>query len=310
MTKKIIIGSRSSKLALFQSNFVLEKLKKIFPKKKIQIKEIKTKGDILLDQVLDSSIGKGFFVNEIQKKLINKEIDIAVHSIKDLPTENSKDLTISAILKRGNYQDVFIYKKNKKNLLELTSSDTIATSSLRRKVQLKKINPNIKIIDIRGNIDTRILKMNNGYCDGLIIAAAGVERLGMKKIITEYLDSDIMLNAPGQGAIAVETRKNDKEINSIVLKLDHKETRCCVEAERSFLNELKGGCSTPFASYAFVKNGILTLEGMISSIDGEKYERLKIKSKFDNPIKLGIRLAKKILKNGGEDILNEIKNKK
>ena len=310
MTKKIIIGSRSSKLALFQSNFVLEKLKKIFPKKKIQIKEIKTKGDILLDQVLDSSIGKGFFVNEIQKKLINKEIDIAVHSIKDLPTENSKDLTISAILKRGNYQDVFIYKKNKKHLLELTSSDTIATSSLRRKVQLKKINPNIKIIDIRGNIDTRILKMNNGYCDGLIIAAAGVERLGMKKIITEYLDSDIMLNAPGQGAIAVETRKNDKEINSIVLKLDHKETRCCVEAERSFLNELKGGCSTPFASYAFVKNGILTLEGMISSIDGEKYERLKIKSKFDNPIKLGIRLAKKILKNGGEDILNEIKNKK
>ena len=310
MTKKIIIGSRSSKLALFQSNFVLEKLKKIFPKKKIQIKEIKTKGDILLDQVLDSSIGKGFFVNEIQKKLINKEIDIAVHSIKDLPTENSKDLTISAILKRGNYQDVFIYKKNKKNLLELTSSDTIATSSLRRKVQLKKINPNIKIIDIRGNIDTRILKMNNGYCDGLIIAAAGVERLGMKKIITEYLDSDIMLNAPGQGAIAVETRKNDKEINSIVSKLDHKETRCCVEAERSFLNELKGGCSTPFASYAFLKNGILTLEGMISSIDGEKYERLKIKSKFDNPIKLGIRLAKKILKNGGEDILNEIKNKK
>ena len=310
MTKKIIIGSRSSKLALFQSNFVLEKLKKVFPKKKIQIKEIKTKGDILLDQVLDSSIGKGFFVNEIQKKLINKEIDIAVHSIKDLPTENSKDLTISAILKRGNYQDVFIYKKNKKNLLELTSSDTIATSSLRRKVQLKKINPNIKIIDIRGNIDTRILKMNNGYCDGLIIAAAGVERLGMKKIITEYLDSDIMLNAPGQGAIAVETRKNDKEINSIVLKSDHKETRCCVEAERSFLNELKGGCSTPFASYAFVKNGILTLEGMISSIDGEKYERLKIKSKFDNPIKLGIRLAKKILKNGGEDILNEIKNKK
>ena len=310
MTKKIIIGSRSSKLALFQSNLVLEKLKTIFPKKEIQIKEIKTKGDILLDQVLDSSIGKGFFVNEIQKKLINKEIDIAVHSIKDLPTENSKDLTISAILKRGNYQDVFIYKKNKKHLLELTSSDTIATSSLRRKVQLKKINPNIKIIDIRGNIDTRILKMNNGYCDGLIIAAAGVERLGMKKIITEYLDSDIMLNAPGQGAIAVETRKNDKEINSIVSKLDHKETRCCVEAERSFLNELKGGCSTPFASYAFLKNGILTLEGMISSIDGEKYERLKIKSKFDNPIKLGIRLAKKILKNGGEDILNEIKNKK
>tara|TARA_B110000014_G_scaffold82288_1_gene56431 strand:+ start:1351 stop:2283 length:933 start_codon:yes stop_codon:yes gene_type:complete len=310
MTKKIIIGSRSSKLALFQSNLVLEKLKTIFPKKEIQIKEIKTKGDILLDQVLDSSIGKGFFVNEIQKKLINKEIDIAVHSIKDLPTENSKDLTISAILKRGNYQDVFIYKKNKKHLLELTSSDTIATSSLRRKVQLKKINPNIKIIDIRGNIDTRILKMNNGYCDGLIIAAAGVERLGMKKIITEYLDSDIMLNAPGQGAIAVETRKNDKEINSIVSKLDHKETRCCVEAERSFLNELKGGCSTPFASYAFLKNGILTLEGMISSIDGGKYERLKIKSKFDNPIKLGIRLAKKILKNGGEDILNEIKNKK
>ena len=217
MTKKIIIGSRSSKLALFQSNFVLEKLKKIFPKKKIQIKEIKTKGDILLDQVLDSSIGKGFFVNEIQKKLINKEIDIAVHSIKDLPTENSKDLTISAILKRGNYQDVFIYKKNKKNLLELTSSDTIATSSLRRKVQLKKINPNIKIIDIRGNIDTRILKMNNGYCDGLIIAAAGVERLGMKKIITEYLDSNIMLNAPGQGAIGIETRKNDNIINSCLL---------------------------------------------------------------------------------------------
>ena len=310
MSKKIIIGSRSSKLALFQSNFVLEKIKKFFPKKSIQIKEIKTKGDILLNQVLDSSIGKGFFVNEIQKKLINKEIDIAVHSIKDLPTENSKDLTISAILKRGNYKDVFIYKQNKKQLLELTNSDTIATSSLRRKVQLKRINPNVNIIDIRGNVDSRILKMNNGYCDGLIMAAAGLERIGMKKIITEYLNSNIMLNAPGQGAIAIETRKNDDRVNSIVSKLNHKETRCCVEAERSFLKELQGGCSTPFGAYAFLKNGYLILEGMISSIDGKKYERLKIKSKIDNPIKLGIRLAKKILKNGGENILHEIKNKK
>ena len=199
MSKTFIIGTRGSKLALFQSNLVKENLQKIYPKYNFELKKIKTKGDLMIDQVLDRKIDKGFFVNEIQKMLINEDIHIAVHSLKDLPVENNEHLIINAILKRANPQDVLI-SKNKKQLKDFNSNDIIGSSSLRRKAQLLKINPNLNIVDIRGNVDTRINKMINGEFDGLILAAAGIERLGLQKYITEYLEISEFLNAPGQGA--------------------------------------------------------------------------------------------------------------
>ena len=203
MSKTFIIGTRGSKLALFQSNLVKEKLEKNYPEYNFELKKIKTKGDIMIDQVLDRKIDKGFFVNEIQKMLINEDIHIAVHSLKDLPVENNEHLKLNAILKRANPQDVLI-SKNKKKLNDFNSNDIIGSSSLRRKAQLLKINPNLNIVDIRGNVDTRVSKMIKGEFDGLILAAAGLERLGMQKHITEYLEISKFLNAPGQGAIAIE----------------------------------------------------------------------------------------------------------
>ena len=185
MSKTFIIGTRGSKLALFQSNLVKEKLEKNYPKYNFILKKIRTKGDIMIDKVLDRKIDKGFFVNEIQKMLINEEIHIAVHSLKDLPVENNELLKLSAILKRANPQDVLI-SKNKKQLKDFSSNDIIGSSSLRRKAQLLKINPNLNIVDIRGNIDTRINKMIKGEFDGLILAAAGVERLGLQKHIHQF----------------------------------------------------------------------------------------------------------------------------
>lgn len=208
MRNKVVIGTRTSKLALYQTHKVKKELKKNFPDLDIGVLEVKTKGDILLDKPLDRNLDKGFFVKEIQELLLTNKIDIAVHSLKDLPVEPLDELKISAILKRGNPQDVFLSRKNKK-LSDFTESDLIGTTSLRRKAQLLKLNPKLKIKDVRGNVDTRIKKMIEGQYDGLVMAAAGVERLKLNKHITEYLEFELFLNAPGQGAIAVEINSKD-----------------------------------------------------------------------------------------------------
>ena len=278
MKNKIIIGTRTSKLALYQAHKVADELKKNFPNQEIKFKEVKTKGDILLNQSLNRQLDKGFFVKEIQELLLSNEIDIAVHSMKDLPVEDVKSLTISAVLERANPQDVFLSNKNKE-LKYFNKNEIIGTTSLRRKAQLLKLNSKLNIKDIRGNVDTRIKKMIDGKYDGLVMAAAGIERLNLKNHITEYISLDFFLNAHRQGAIAVEINENNVKIHEMVSKINHKKTMICTRSERNFMKKMGGGCNYPIGSYSYIKDNVLTLEGIILSLDGKKSIRHKVQTK-------------------------------
>ena len=306
MTSKLVIGTRGSKLALFQANLVKSKLEIAYPKLNVVINIIKTKGDKILDIALSKIGDKGFFTKEIQDALCNEEVDIAVHSLKDLPTELPKGSQLGAILERANHRDVLVSVDGKK-LADFTSEDKIATSSLRRKSQLLQINKDVQVVEIRGNVDTRIRKMRNGHCQGMIMAAAGIERLGLHNHITEYLNENQMLTAPGQGAIAIEIRDGDNEILKILSVLNHTESVICVTAERSFLNRLEGGCQIPFAAHATIDGDILTVDGLVATLDGRKMQRETIKGNSKDAIQLGIDLADSIKNNGGNRILEEVK---
>ena len=304
MKNKVIIGSRTSKLALYQTNEVKHELKKNFPNLEVEVKKIKTKGDILLDKPLDRSLDKGYFVKEIQELLIQNKIDIAVHSLKDLPVDKIDELEICAILERANPQDVFLSKKNKK-LANFSDNELIGTTSLRRKAQLLKINPNLKIEDIRGNVDTRIKKMVEGKYDGLVMAAAGIERLNLDEYITEYLNFDLFLNAPGQGAIAVEVNSKNKEVNQLVSTINHERTMICTRYERDFMKRMGGGCNYPIGAYSYFEGNKIFLEGIILSLNGKKSIKHKVKSEDKNS-DLAYELGLKFNKDNVKDLINEI----
>ena len=306
MRNKVVIGTRTSKLALYQTHKVKKELKKNFPDLDIGVLEVKTKGDILLDKPLDRNLDKGFFVKEIQELLLTNKIDIAVHSLKDLPVEQLDELKISAILKRGNPQDVFLSRKNKK-LSDFTESDLIGTTSLRRKAQLLKLNPKLKIKDVRGNVDTRIKKMIEGQYDGLVMAAAGVERLKLNKHITEYLEFELFLNAPGQGAIAVEINSKNDELDKIVSTINHEKTMICTKNERNFMKKMGGGCNYPIGAHSYVNKGKLILEGIVLSLDGKKSIKHIVESSNLNE-DLSIDLSKKFNEENVRDLINEIDN--
>ncbi|MDA9612245.1 hydroxymethylbilane synthase [Flavobacteriales bacterium] len=306
MASKLVIGTRGSKLALYQANLVKSKLEIAYPTLEVVINVIKTKGDKILDIALIKIGDKGFFTKEIQDALYNKEVDIAVHSLKDLPTELPKGSQLGAILERVNHRDVLVSIGGKK-LADFTAKDKIATSSLRRKSQLLQMNKQAQVVEIRGNVDTRIRKMNDGHCDGIIMAAAGIERLGLQEHITEYLNETQMLTAPGQGAIAIEIRKEDNEILEMLSLLNHEQSAICVTAERSFLNRLEGGCQIPFAAHATLDGDTLTVEGLVATLDGRKIQREKIIGNSKDAMQLGIDLANSIKDNGGYEILEEVK---
>ncbi len=257
----------------------------------------------MIDKVLDRNIDKGFFVSEIQNMLMKNEIDIAVHSLKDLPVEENNGIKISAILKRGNEKDVFISKNNKK-LSDFLKSEKIGTSSLRRKAQLYKRDPNLNVVDIRGNVDTRISKMIEGQYEGLVMAAAGIERLGLDSYITEYLDHEIMLNAPGQGAIAIEINRNNKYAETITLKINDEETMNCTQYERSFMKKLGGGCNSPIGAYSYYSNGEKTIIGTILSLDGTKDISSTISVKSSDESDIGELLANELIKKGALELIN------
>ncbi len=307
MNKTFAIGTRGSKLALFQSNLVKELLEKNYPKYNFVLKKIKTKGDILIDKALDRKIDKGFFVNEIQKMLINEEIHIAVHSLKDLPVESNENLLISAILKRANPQDVFI-SKNKKKLKDFTENEIIGSSSLRRKAQLLKLNPKLNVIDIRGNVDTRIKKMERGEYDGLILAAAGIERLGLDNYITEFISNSDILSAPGQGAIAVEIKKDNIQLKKITSSINDEFSRVTTSTERSFMKLMGGGCNYPIAALSTVKNDKILIDGLVINLNGTKLIRSSAEDNINNWHDLSISLANTFYKKGAQAILNEIDN--
>ncbi len=306
MTKsKIVIGTRGSKLALWQSNHIKEILEDKFDIE-VELKRIKTQGDKILDVPLAKVGGKGLFVKELEVALTNKDTDIAVHSMKDVPTDLPSGLHIAAMTKRVDPRDVLI-SKTKATLMELPQNTRIGTSSLRRQSQIRNVRPDFQIVDVRGNLETRLRKMDEDQFDAIILAAAGVDRMGYTENITERLSPGISLSAVGQGAIGIEARIEDKEINDMLAALNHQETFNAVSAERTMMRRLEGGCQVPIGALGVTNNGTLGLSGIVASLDGKTLLRDKIEGPSSVPRALGLKLAERLLDMGAGDILKEVR---
>jgi hydroxymethylbilane synthase len=306
LLKSIKLGSRGSQLALWQSECVKKALIKAYPDLSIEIKVIKTTGDKILDVALSKIGDKGLFTKEIEKEMLAGKIDMAVHSMKDLPSQIESGLCIGAVLKRENPQDVLIANGDFK-LMDLPFQALVGTSSLRRKAQIKAVRPDLQIVDLRGNVETRIKKLRQGNMDAIILACAGVKRLGYEQEISQYLPYELMLPAPGQGAIAVQARENDSEILSLLTAINDIDTATAVAAERSFLAKLEGGCQVPIAARAEIKAQQLTLQGMVASLDGSTILRLEMQGDRENPVGTGLELGQRMLACGAKDILNQVR---
>jgi len=304
--KKIVIGSRGSKLALWQTNHVAGLLSKLVSCE-IVIEKIKTTGDKILDSPLAKIGGKGLFVKEIEVALSSGTIDLAVHSMKDMPTDIPSDLMIGAVLKREDPRDVLLSRDNVL-LKDLPPNAVIGTSSLRRKAQLLKYRPDFSFTDVRGNLDTRLRKMDSGQFDGMILAAAGIKRMGWAERIAEIIPAEISLPAVGQGAIGIEVRKDDSEVRDLVSKLDDKETGICVTAERALMKRLEGGCQVPVGALSRIENGELSLSAMVASLDGKEFVRDVISGSPSDAELLGTQLADNLLAEGAREILAEIRH--
>lgn len=293
--RKLIVGSRRSKLALTQSQQFIDKLKFIDPSLDIEIKEIVTKGDKIVDKQLSKVGGKGLFVKEIQNELFNKEIDMAIHSLKDVPSMIPDGLTLGCIPDREIPFDAYI-AKNHIPLQELSEGSIVGTSSLRRGAQILSKYPHLKIKWIRGNIDTRLKKLETEDYDAIILAAAGLKRMGWSdNIVTTYLDRDILLPAIGQGALGIECRSDDKELLDLLSKVHNHDVAQCVTAERTFLSEMDGSCQVPIGGYATIaQDNQIEFTGLIMSPDGkERYEHTALGT---DPVKLGIEVSQVLKK--------------
>lgn len=303
--RKLIVGSRRSKLALTQSQQFIDKLKLIDPSLDIEIKEIVTKGDKIVDKQLSKVGGKGLFVKEIQNELFNKEIDMAIHSLKDVPSMIPDGLTLGCIPDREIPFDAYI-AKNHIPLQELSEGSIVGTSSLRRGAQILSKYPHLKIKWIRGNIDTRLKKLQTEDYDAIILAAAGLKRMGWSdNIVTTYLDRDILLPAIGQGALGIECRSDDKELLDLLSKVHNHDVAQCVTAERTFLSEMDGSCQVPIGGYATIaQDNQIEFTGLIMSPDGkERYEHTVLGI---DPVKLGKEVSQVLKKQGAYDIIKKL----
>ncbi len=306
MGKRIKIGTRGSTLALWQANWVKSALKAAYPDLAVELVPIKTKGDKILDVPLAKVGGKGLFVKEIEDALLEGRIDLAVHSMKDMPSEIPKGLCIGAIPERESPNDVLIAKKGEL-LSALRPGAIIGTSSLRRAAQLKYVRPDIEILPLRGNLDTRIRKLETENMDAIVLAAAGVKRLGLESRITEYMDENIMLPAVGQGALCIEIRKSDPEIERIVNPLNHRETEAVVKGERAFLHRLEGGCQIPIAAHGKIKNSTFTLCGLVADVNGTTIIKDTLSGPVESAESIGVRLADRLLEKGAKPILETLR---
>ena len=309
MKQNIKIGTRGSQLALYQAKKVKSTLETLFPEIQVDLEIIKTKGDKILDVALSKIGDKGLFTKEIENALLDGSVDLAVHSLKDLPTTLPEGLKLGAVLERGEFRDALVSKKGKK-LSDLGAGDVVATSSLRRQAGLMKMNNQIIIKDIRGNVNSRLQKMEDGYCDAMIMAAAGLQRLGLEKYITEIIDPEIIVPAVSQGAIAIEIRLNDPEVELLMEKINHGETWNAITAERAFLAHLQGGCQVPLGCFSKVENGILTMNGFVASVDGSQFINETISGEISRGAELGVLMAEKMLEKGALGILDQIKSNK
>lgn len=304
--EKIIIGSRGSKLALWQANFVKKEIEKKNKNISVKIKVIKTKGDKILDVALSKIGDKGLFTKELEKELLNGTIDIAVHSLKDLQTEIPEGLKLAAVTKRYRVEDVLIARKKGIRIKDLKEGAVVATGSLRRKAQLLHLRPDLKVVELRGNVPTRIEKFLNSDWDAIILASAGVERLKLNKYISSYIPLKEILPAAGQGALGIEINKSNKLVEQIVKTINDENTFLAIRAERALLRYLEGGCQIPIGAYAEVKSNGLYLDAVVASIDGTVTFRKKVRGSKNNPEKLGESLAKDLLKAGAYEIMKEI----
>jgi hydroxymethylbilane synthase len=304
-SKNIIIGSRGSQLALWQANWVKSELERIHNDAEVNIKIIKTSGDKIQDVPLAKIGGKGLFVKEIEEALLSKEIDIAVHSMKDVPMDLPEELQISVITKRENPLDALI-SKNGEKLADLPMGSLIGTSSLRRSSQLLKYRSDFKIGALRGNVDTRLKSLENGKYDAILLATAGLNRLGWTNKITEEVSHEVLLPAMGQGALGIETHRNDFIAQGMISSLDHKFTHSAVNAERGLVGALDGGCQVPIGSYATVDNNLITLRGLVASLDGKTIYKLIKTVPIDDAINIGHALGVELLSMGADKVLKSL----
>lgn len=299
------IGTRQSLLALWQSNHIAACLRKQYPECEVVLKKIVTKGDRILDVPLAQIGGKGLFTKEIEEDLLSGEVDLAVHSLKDMPTVLPEGLCLTAITERANVGDAFVSNKYD-SFAELPLGAVVGTSSLRRKAQILAARPDLTIRDLRGNVDTRLRKLDEGLYDAVILAAAGLERLGHGDRIKAVIPSSVCLPAVGQGALAIECRTDDAEVRQMLDFLNDMPTVYATNAERAFLGLLEGGCQVPIGVHADVEGEKIKIEAIIAALDGSTVLRDTIEGAADDAVALGQELGRKMLANGGQAILAAI----
>jgi len=302
--KHLRIGTRASQLALWQANWVKSEMKKRYPGMEVTLTRIKTIGDKILDVPLAQVGGKGLFVKEIEEAMLRDEIDIAVHSMKDVPTDFPEGLGLYCITEREDPRDAVISRNVK--FADLPHGARIGTSALRRQAQLLKVRPDLEMCIIRGNVETRIRKLDDDRLDAVILAAAGLKRLGFTEKIAEYLDTEFSIPAIGQGALGIECRLADPVITETIAFFNHPDTAFAVRAERALLKRCEGGCQVPIAAHGTVNGGELRLVGFIASVDGSRSVRGEISGPVDHFEQLGIQLADQLLADGGKCILEEV----
>ncbi|WP_363551493.1 hydroxymethylbilane synthase [Caldifermentibacillus hisashii] len=303
--RKIIVGSRRSKLAMTQTNWVIDQLKKIGAPFTFDLKEIVTKGDEILNVTLSKVGGKGLFVKEIEQAMLNKEIDIAVHSMKDMPAVLPDGLVIGTIPEREDPRDVLISKENR-SLRDLPAGAIVGTSSLRRKAQILNIRPDLEIKWIRGNIDTRLKKLETEEYDAIILAAAGLSRMGWQaEVVSEYLEPSDCIPAVGQGALAIECRKDDEEILQWLAKLNCPKTNRAVQAERAFLNKIGGSCQVPVGGYAVINDeDDVVLNAFVASGNGKTIFKETVVGK--DAVAVGEKAGERLMERGAGKLISEI----
>lgn len=311
MKTRLIIGSRGSRLALWQAEWVKARLAELHPQVEVAIEIIKTSGDQLKHEPLSVIGGKGVFTKELEEALLDRRIDLAVHSLKDLPTQLPEGLLIAAITEREDTRDALVLRDGlsfaqQPSIKNLPDGSIVGTSSPRRLTQLKHLRPDLTIKDLRGNVDTRLRKLDAGEYEAIILASAGLRRLGLEQRISAPIEIEEMLPAVGQGALGIETR-DDEEMPSLLAALDHPDTRAACMAERALLRALGGGCQLPIAGHALVTVESLKLEGMVAAVSGETVIRDSIEGAPADAEQLGAELATRLLRNGAQSLLAGIK---
>jgi hydroxymethylbilane synthase len=301
----IRIGTRGSLLALTQSGLIRKQIESVRPGVKVELTIIKTTGDKIQDVPLAKVGGKGLFVKEIEEALLAREVDLAVHSMKDVPAVLPEGLVIGAIPEREDPRDVLVTHKAA-GLMDLPPSARVGSSSLRRAAQIKALRPGIRVETLRGNLDTRLRKLSEGMVDAIVLAAAGLHRMGWQDRITAYLEVDDFLPAIGQGALGLEFRSDDQAIRDLLAPLHHEETAAAVRAERSFLERLEGGCQVPIGGYGRVEGDQVHFTGMVATIDGARVLRASRSAPRKDAVHLGIQVAEELLESGARGILEEI----